>query len=204
MRWPLSAYSAYWRDPSGVLTVEQVARMPAADFTPLSDKLSLGFTKDVVWLRFTLDHGRGTPDKGPLWLELSQNIIQDARLFVPTTDGAYAEALSGPQQAKSARRLKHRLPLFEIPVDRERSTYFLRLASPTSMSTELTLWEPGALTEANTKEGFFWGLAFGAYLLVVVFYFCFWLWTRESVHLVYTAYVAINCLAAVFTGAGPC
>ncbi len=202
-QWALSAHTSYWRDASGTATIEEVARKPATDFTPLQGKLSLGFTSDAVWLRFTL----ALPDparSGDWWLELGQTLMEDARLFAPTRDGRYVQALPDAQPDSLVRQLEHRRPLFEIhPAQAGPNTFFIRLATPTSMSTALTLWEPRTLMKVNTVQTFAWGWVFGAYMLVVVFYFFFWLWTRERIHLTYTSYVAINCLAAVFTGGWP-
>jgi signal transduction histidine kinase len=202
-QWSLNDSTAYWRDPGGRATVEEVSSKPASAFTPLDSQLSLGFTSDAVWLRFTLEWPEPEP-AAAWWLELGQTIMEDARLFAPTRDGRYVQALDGPQGDTLARRLEHRRPLFEIhPVQAGPNTFFIRLATSTSMSTTLTLWEPRALIGVSTVKGFTWGWMFGAYALAVVFYFFFWLWTRERIHLLYTSYVAINCLAAVFTGGWP-
>ncbi len=202
-QWDLSRYTGYWRDPQGRATIDEVARMPASTFTPLSGQLSLGFTSDVVWLRFTLDLPEPA-SAGAWWIELGQTVMEDARLFAPTRDGRYLQALEGPQPDTLVRRLDHRRPLFEIhPAQAGANTFFIRLSTSTSMSTGLTLWEPRTLMKVSTAQGFAWGWVFGAYMLVVVFYFFFWLWTRERVHLLYTGYVAVNCLAAVFTGGWP-
>lgn len=203
-RWPLGPHTGYWRDPTGTASIEEVARKPVTDFTPLKDSLSLGFTRDAIWLRFTVV----VPDlgvSGDWWLELNQTVMEDARLFAPTPDGRYMQALLTPPAADSpARRLPHRNPLFELhPSQAGAHTYFLRLSTSTSMATSLTLWEPGALMPVKTLRSFAWGWVFGAYLLMVLFYFFFWLWTREPVHLSYTCYVAINFLAALFTGNWP-
>ncbi len=202
-QWPLAAHTSYWRDTAGTTTIEDMARKPATDFTPLKGQLSLGFTRDVVWLRFTLD----LPDpanSGDWWLELGQTLMEDARLFVPTREGRYVQALSAPQPETLVRRLEYRHPVFEIhPAQAGPQTFFLRLATPTSMSATLTLWEPRTFMNVSTIRSFAWGWVFGAYALVVVFYFLFWLWTREPIHATYTCYVAVNCLAAVFTGGWP-
>jgi signal transduction histidine kinase len=203
-RWSMGPYTAYWRDPTGTASVEEVARKPLTDFTPLKDSLSLGFTRDAVWLRFTLV----VPDpsmSGDWWLELNQTIMEDARLFAPTPDGRYVQARITPPEADSpVRRLPHLNPLFELhPAQAGAHTYFLRLSTSTSMGASLTLWEPGALMPVNALRSFAWGWVFGAYLLMVLFYFAFWLWTREPIHLSYTCYVAVNFLAALFTGNWP-
>lgn len=201
--WPLGPHTAYWRDPGGAATVEEVAGKPAADFTPLHNNLALGFTPDVVWLRFTMLAPDPAKSVG-LWLELSQTLMEDVRLYAPRADGRHVQALPGNWQDARARRLEHRHALFEIlPAQAGPNTYFLRLATPTSMSASLSLWEPGALKTVDARRSFAWGWVFGAYMLMGVFYFLFWLWTREPVHLIYTSYIAVNCLAAFFTGGWP-
>ncbi len=202
-QWSLSPHTAYWRDPGGTATINDVARKPATDFTPQRGQLSLGFTSDAVWLRFTLDWP-ATGQADHRWLELGQGLMESTQLYVPTADGRYVRVERAPQASTLTRSLEHRGPLFEIhPTQAGPNTYFIRLASSTSMSTTLTLWDPYALMQVNSLHTFAWGWVFGAYALVVVFYFFFWLWTRESIHLIYTCYVAVNCLAAIFTGGWP-
>jgi len=102
------------------------------------------------------------------------------------------------------RAAEHRRPVFELTLkDTLEHTYYLRLASQTSMATTLRVWQPEALLKSSANETFFWGSVFGAYLLGIAFYAAFWLWTREKIHLLYTLYVAVNFLAAFFTGAWP-
>ncbi len=185
--------ASYLRDPSGQLPLAEVARRPEADLTPMRDVLSMGFTRDAVWVRITIDR----PDDGlqrSWWLELDQTVIEHASLFGPDGTGGWS-----PVQ-----RLQHRQPLFPLRIESTGPrTYWLRLATRTSLSARLVLWHPQSKLQSDAREAFVWGGMLGTYALVAAFYLGFWAWTRERIHLVYIAYVLATVSASYLTAGWP-
>ncbi len=190
---PLAWKASYLRDPAGQLTLAEAGRRPEAALTPMHRALSLGFTRDTVWVRITVD--RPDPElPHSWWLELDQTTIEDATLFASDGRGGWAPV----------RRLQHRQPLFALRIeDTGTQTYWLRLATRTSMSTRLALWHPQTKLQSDAREVFVWGGMFGAYTLVAAFYLAFWAWTRERIHLIYTTYVLATVSAAYLTAGWP-
>ena len=190
---PLAWKAAFVRDPGGRMTLAEVTRLPDSALLPLGDTLSLGFTRDIVWVRMDI-HRPNEELPHRWWLELDQTVIEDAILYAANAAGGWT----------TLDRLGHREPLFVLHMD-ETGVHrlWLRLATRTSMSTRLVLWHPQAKLEADARANFLWGGLFGAYLLVAVFYLAFGAWTRERIHLVYTAYVLGNVVASLLTGGWP-
>lgn len=190
---PLPWKASYLRDATGHLTPAEVARRPEMDLTPMDQTLSIGFTRDAVWVRVNID--RPTEDlPHTWWLELDQSVIEDAVLYVADGQGGWAPV----------RRLAHRQPLFGLRLETTGvQTFWLRLATRTSVSGRLVLWYPENMLQSEAREAFVWGSMFGAYSLVAAFYLAFWAWTRERIHLIYTAYVLANLSASYLTAGWP-
>lgn len=185
-------------DPLGKLSIEEISS-PAFDsqFTPLQGPLSLGFTRSVAWIR--LDLSQVEPAQ---WLlDVGNPLLEDVRLYERSTQGAWQVRHGTLSDHGAQRDMNYRNPVFKLNlVTGNHSVFYVRLSSRTALVTNLQLATPESLFEKDTREAFVWGLVFGAYFLVMLFYFAFWAWTRERVHLYYVLYVATNFGAALMTG----
>ncbi len=194
----LEPYAALLIDPSGLMTADEVASPKNAGlFSPLVKPLGLGFTRSVAWVKIDLVSAESSK-----WLlEVGQPILEDVRLYERLPSGELLERFGTHSQAQDQREVNYRRPVFNVDLTaNEPVAVYLRLATRTSLTTNLKLWSPMALFEHSNQETFAWGLVFGSYLLVLFFYSAFWLWTREKVHLYYVLYVGVNLGAAFFTG----
>ncbi len=194
----LEPHASLLLDPTGTLSIEEVSSSArATDFVKFQGPLSLGFTQSVAWIRIDL-----TAVESSQWLlEMGQPILEDVRFYKRTPQGEIQVGLGSHADVRQPKQTHYRRPVFKVDLTAEvPAVMYLRLASRTSMVTNLKLWSPMALFENSNQESFIWGLVFGSYLLVVFFYSAFWLWTREKVHLHYVLYVATNLGAAFLTG----
>lgn len=200
----LSGHLSLLRDPTGRLTIDDVRRAAPRSMAKLPGPVSLGFTRDVVWLRFVVERpNEQAPDHW--WLALSHPLMQDVRLY-----GVLGDESGGPDPGalrpavEIADALNDRRPVFELAMHATGPrTYYLRLESQASMALTATLWQPAAMAGVQNRASFYWGGLFGAYALVILFYLAFWVWTREQLHIVYVLYVLVNFLAALFTDGWP-
>lgn len=194
----LEEHASLFLDPTGNLSFEEVSSPAnAARFEKLGGPLSLGFTRTVAWVKIEL-----MPVESSQWLlEVGQPILEDVRLYERTPTGASQVRLGTLTDSNVPRELEYRRPVFKVDLTANVPTVlYLRMATRTSMVTNLKLWSPMAMLEESNLETFVWGLVFGSYFLVVFFYSAFWIWTREKVHLYYVAYVSTNLVAAFLTG----
>lgn len=194
----LEPHASLLLDPSGNLSFDDVSSPAhATRFTPLNKPLSLGFTSTVAWIKIELT----SPETSQWLLEVGQPVLEDVRLYQRMADGALQVRHGTLTDAHTPRELAYRRPVFKVDLTADvPAVLYLRLATRTSMVTNLKLWSPMALLEDSNLETFIWGLVFGSYLLVVFFYSAFWVWTREKIHLYYVLYVSTNLGAAFLTG----
>lgn len=194
----LEEHASLFLDPTGNLSFEEVSSPAnAAGFAKLGGPLSLGFTSTVAWVKIEL-----TPVDSSQWLlEVGQPILEDVRLYQRMSTGELQVRMGTLSDSSLPRELSYRRPVFKVDLTANVTTVlYLRMATRTSMVTNLKLWSPMAMLEESNLETFVWGLVFGSYFLVVFFYSAFWIWTREKVHLYYVAYVGTNLVAAFLTG----
>jgi signal transduction histidine kinase len=68
------------------------------------------------------------------------------------------------------------------------------------MSSAFFVWQHDAFTSSRATESFLWGLVFGSYIFVILFYAMYSFWTRKRLHAFYTVYSCGNLAAARLTG----
>lgn len=199
----LKHHAQVFRDTRGTLTATDVRKVPAARWTDLIGELSEGFTASVVWIRFHLQ--REAPEDPSSWyLTLGQPLLMDVRLYAFDREGRPQERLGTTLSAKARRETALRQPTFHIhKEDYAADLYLLRISTQTALNSTIELHPQESLLLQHSRENFIWGLMFGAYAFVVVFYAFYWTWTRERLHLWYLGYVGINFLAALFTSGWP-
>lgn len=194
----LESHTTWLLDPKGNLTIEAVSSpAQSAEFAPLKGPLSLGFTRSVAWIKLDLS----SAESASWLLEVGNPILEDVRFYERGIDGMWQVQHGTVSGEGEPRELNYRKPVFKVNLTAGvNSVFYLRLASRTAMVTNLKLTAPESLFESDTRESFIWGLAFGAYFLVMFFYSAFWVWTRERVHMYYVLYVGINLGSAFLTG----
>lgn len=195
----LEPYAQMLVDPSGRLTPDDLAFTDARDgFSPMNQPLALGFSEAVVWVKWQLSSAVA----GEWWLRVEQPLLEDVRLYILTDKGGWDEQRGHPLTRNPHSGPESRQPTFAVFLQPERpALLLLRIQSRTSLATTFTLGSPNTLSAQNTRQSFVWGLLFGSYALVVLFYAVFALWTRERVYVLYTALIFINLAAALLTDA---
>ncbi len=187
------------RDPGGLLRIEDLlAQHPDANFVPLPGFLAAGFTRDVYWLRFTLQR---TGDATDHWyLEVAPSFLDDVTLYAPGGDGHYQAARLGDLQPYSARPVQFRNFIFPLTLPEAQLTYYLRVKTTSTMLVRVLAWQyPGLLLAAQTDTGIY-SAYFGLIVLAFLTNLVFWLWLRDRIYVSYCAYVAMLGLVMMATG----
>ena len=86
-------------DPAGIETIASVSAA-LSRFKPVEGDFNAGFTRNVHWLRFTVQ----APAPGPRWLEVRPALLDDLRLYEPVA-GGFIEHHSGDRQLFDKREL---------------------------------------------------------------------------------------------------
>lgn len=196
----LAGKLAVLRDADGRMGIDEVAAPgKEASFVALHDILSVGYTPDVYWLRFTLRRDLTAPVN---WLlEVRPPYLNQVTLFRPGVNGSFNETRLGDLQAFAERPIQHRTFLFPLALaDAQPVTLYLRVQTKSTMQVQLLIWQyPGLLAQAQS-ETVFYGVYFGILALTLVSNLVFWLWMREQIYLSYCAYLIAMSLTAIAVG----
>ncbi|MDR2837029.1 MAG: sensor histidine kinase [Azonexus sp.] len=175
----LAPHAAFLCDSGGQLSVDEVAAR-AADFQPMPETLSRGYTKDACWLRLTL------PDdidrQGDYWLEAPPLVLDDVRLYEQTPQGGWLARRSGDTVAFAAHEGPYRAASFRLTNPQPGAVIYLRVETTSTLAVSPRLWRGEALRAANDAALLGFGLYFGFMLAVALFNFMSWLLWRETVY----------------------
>ena len=199
----LNGYLSVYKDVSRQSTVRDVSD-PAQDLMhPIDGPVSEGFTSGNVWVAFTLKYDGDEP-LIRRWLELREPLLFNSSLYEVNTDGQISSSPSYLNRAKFGKNHQYIKSIFEIELMKNKpKTFYLKINSESSITSEIILWEPGRFVAATTIYRFLWGSVYGAYFIVILFYFAFWLWSREIIYFHYFNYLSLLSLTSFFSGAWP-
>ena len=172
----LSQYIEILRDPGRSLTIQDVSSSAFSNrFVRNQQNIpGLGITTDAVWLRFRVDN-RASPLIS--WrLVLTELRHGKVDLYVPNDDGSWSVKQTGRDLPFSTRDVPHRFFVFHLPTPPgAEQTIYMRLASVSPMLIPLSIWSTGALAQSDQSEILFYGLFYGAMLIMAGYnLFLFW------------------------------
>lgn len=182
------------RDAGAQWTPEDAAA--ATGWQRLPSSPNAGFTKDAIWLRFTVQK----PDDDRSWrLQVDNALIEYVDLYRRGAGGHWEGQHAGRAQLHSQWPLDTRSPVFALELPVGEHTFLLRLATRNSLSTSVRLWEAERFYAGAQHEALLWGFYFGLYGLVILIQFLFWYWTREPLSGWYVLYAGLNCFSMLMT-----
>lgn len=188
-----------WVDDRADAHIEQVSALSSDAWRTLSGPMSLGFTRAAVWMQFNYTLA---DDAAPYkWvLELDQPLLQNVRMYWRDASGNWQSQVGTRVNSSTALDYHYRRPVFDLPTHAGDGQVWLRVSTQTSMSSGFFVWQHDTFTSSRATESFLWGLVFGSYVFVILFYAMYSLWTRKRLHAFYTVYIFANLTAAWFTG----
>lgn len=196
-KYPLGKHLEILRDPSGVLTFQDVSSSAYQDQFTLSqvDNPNFGFQKAVYWVRFRV---RSQDVQNSNWvLELNFINMHYVDLYLPSADGAsYLVKQSGVLRPFKSRDIPYRRLAFNlnIPPGSEQSVY-LRFQSESSMTLPLILWSRSAFTGYMLVDQLIFGIFFGAMIIMALYNLLLWYLIRQRPYL-YLALFIISWLGS--------
>ncbi|WP_062365425.1 sensor histidine kinase [Variovorax paradoxus] len=192
---PLSGDLEIQRDPSGGWRIADVARgAQRSGFAPIEGPVEEGFSRDAVWLRFSLAR---TVDAPARWLlRVRPPRIHEATLYAPDGRGGFVETPLGDGRPFAAREIPDHDFAFPVDLPTEPAVYFLRLRNDgPPLRAELDLWQPAGFERDRTADYTIMGVLLGAALLAVCMNLIFGAWLRDGLYAHYALYVL--CIAAL-------
>lgn len=192
---PAAAYTlaGRWdmlRDPQGLLGIADVAAPDQAQhFERLSGNLSIGYGRDVIWLRFALQRAPDAPEHW--WLSAQPSFVQNVSLYAPQPGGGFQEMRSGGLLPLSERALPAREPLFAVQPDTQPAYYYLRLESAGTRALSVRLQTADGYARSALLADVRIGMLIGMFSLSAVTGLICALWLRQSFFWVATAYMIV-------------
>lgn len=176
----------FLRDPGGMM------RWPAvrtAEFRELrSPQANFGFTRDVIWLRFTVV----TPPEEirPWLLEIAYPPLDYLEVYVDPTR-ALPAFNGGDRLPFDARLIRHPDYLFPLALTPgQPTTVYVRVQSESSISVPLAMVTAGEFEGERGSDIFVFGLFFGSVLALVLFNLALFLALRDSRFVFYVMFLA--------------
>ena len=203
---PADAASDPWRiddlavaaDPSGDETIASISQPGrAADFEPVPDGFSGGYTRSVHWLRFTLHAPPVNADgKREMLLEMHPPYIDDLQIYVSRHDGDLFDVRRGGDlRPQSAKEITYRGYVYRFVFDDERPRIaYVRLQTHSSSVLIVKAWEPGQFLAKTSREYALFGVLLGLMLAGLLANIWHGLWRSESIYRRYIAYLLATLL----------
>ncbi len=178
-------------DPQGEWTLADVTEPSRADaFRPLAAGLSLGYTRQIHWVRLTLQPARA----GRAVLVLNPPYLDDLQVFLPDAaqPGGHRRVLTGDRVAFAEREPAYRGFAFalDLPDTQPRQAWVRLQTSSTSLLTAM-LYDEAAFHDFRAHEYAFHGLFFGLLAAVLLYTVLQGLWWREPAHRAFAAYLLV-------------
>jgi signal transduction histidine kinase/DNA-binding response OmpR family regulator/HPt (histidine-containing phosphotransfer) domain-containing protein len=204
---PLSLnLTPYWEvleDKSGKLTIADVGRPEFAPrfrqaFTK-GDELNFGMSKSAIWLRLSLRNSSN--QNAERFLELTFPQLHHVELYLPSPRG-FDKIASGTSIPFTERRIPYRNFVFVLnPAAKADTTYYLRIASDTSLDVSAKLWEPHRFRMHALYEYMGQALYFGMLLALGLYNLLLYFSLRDRAYFYYVLFLAASALSiAAFNG----
>lgn len=195
---PLAGSMSVLHDPdahldlAGVLNADRAGR-----FTPLPGNLSAGYTRDVYWLRFSLQ--RAASDPAEWWLEVEPAMLDHLTLYAPDAAGNYRAQESGDAVPLREHDVDYRFSIFRLQPPVGTATFYLRVRTDSTFAVQPTLWQPREFAHRAALEGNLFGIFYGLLLLALLFSLIFWIWFKEPLYRSYLIHLSALtlCFAAL-------
>lgn len=172
-------------DTTGKLDVQAASE---GQFSPIPADFKGGYSKDVVWLEFSVQRSASAPPEW--WLVVPTAHLESLILYQQQPDDTFSlqeRRLGADWQARSVKSNK---PVFILDLPTTEVQYFLlRLETRSAQNVDLVIWEPKAYQEESIKSTFL----IGGFLISSVIMFAinlfYWSVFRQRLFGVFVFYI---------------
>lgn len=184
-------------DPEARLDAAQANA--ASGWRALPGSLNAGYTPATQWLRFTLQVDKPVP--GGWMLRLSNALLDDVQVYAQVApDDWQLLGRSGEDIARDRWPVGYRSAVIPFaPETTGQHVLLVRLQNKNAMVTRLEVWQRLAFDNHSRREGLFFGLHFGFYLLLIGLHAIFWLATRTPMSGLFLLYLGLSVLNEVLS-----
>lgn len=179
-------------DPSGRLTIDQVASPPWSDrFEPNGQAtLKLGIVDGAAWVRFRISRPPGQTPR-PLVLELSKHLVEKIDYYLPLADGGYRSVQAGVSRRPGDQMEASRTPALTLPADLPGGRYiYLRLESRFGLGFNLALYTQAGFKKHLVADSYLFGVLLGIPVALILFNLFIFLAFHDRTYLFYVLFTS--------------
>ena len=184
-QYPLGLHMDILEDPSGELTIDQVASPEyASRFKRSQENVPVyGYTNSIFWLQLRFLNQTNLTNQ---WLlEVNFPNLNYVDLYLPREGGGFWVKQSGALRPFDTRDIPYYHVVFELPfVSQAEQTFYVRIQSGSSMTLAFTLWQPEYFAVKKISNMLVNGLFYGA-LLIILGYHLFLLYSFKEANYLY-------------------
>lgn len=174
-------------DKTGKLSLAQVLKSDRF-VASHAETPGFGYTTSVYWVRLRVKNVRS---QERAWLlELGYPMLDDITLFTSRADGGFDQRRAGDMRPFSERDISYRTFVFSLhePATSAR-TYYLRIATTSSMTLPLTAWSLREFVEHQHLDWTALCIFYGVLLIMAVYSLCVYAVTKQVEYIPYAGYV---------------
>ncbi len=183
-------------DPEGRLTPYSVISEDySRQFRPVTAEIpNFGFTKSVYWVRFSVINGSDSDINR--YIEIGFPLLDMIDLYIFRKNQAGTLDLlqrdtAGRNFSFLNREIKHRNFIFPVNIPAgDKFIFYVRIKTDDGMIFPITLWDTMTFTEKMQKENFLFGIYYGIILVMVLYNFSLFIFTRDRNYLSYILYIS--------------
>ncbi|MGZ3236556.1 MAG: 7TM diverse intracellular signaling domain-containing protein [Burkholderiaceae bacterium] len=201
----LSPYWTAWENAAPELSIDDVSKPEiSAQFQSHkqnTDTLNFGLRSTPIWLRITI-HNDSKKDLDR-YLEIAYPHLHHVNFYTKTEQG-FSQIITGHALPFSERPLPTRNFVFPLHLSAgSESTYYLRVASGTSLEIPTKLWEPSAFRFHTLEEYMAQAMYFGMILALGLYNLLLYFSLRDRTYLYYVMFLMTSGLSLLaFSGMG--
>lgn len=174
-------------DPSGLLNAAQADA--SQEWRELPGNLNASFTPATIWLRLEVS----ATQPGQWVLLLSNALLDEVQIYARTPAGVWRSlGASGESWPRHLWPVDYRSPALQLDLaEPGEQTLLVRLAARNAINTKFEIWQRLAFDNHSRREGLFFGLYYGFYLLLICLHALFWYFTRAPLSGLFLAYIGL-------------
>lgn len=176
-------------DPEGAWDINDVSTTFAGRFQPSqSTNPSFGFTRSVIWLRFTLDLDQVRAED---WFLIQRHpIVDNMHLYAPDGQGGFDVSHMGDVLPFHERVVQVREFVFPLNMDlRGPQTYYMKVHGLGALHLEMRLSSAQGLVERTYREQLIFGLFLGGVVAMLLYNLLLFFTVRDTAYLYYLVFI---------------
>ena len=184
---------AYFEDPSGELSIEDITHTYQDQFTP-SDMLipNFGLTESVYWLRFEVEN---STELDTWRLELDFSSVHAIALYHPIENSIenrnqFEVHETGYVFPFSSRDVPNNNFIFDLSVPPNQSQQFYVKIKNASLAVPLKIWSVQRFETYNQQKYMMFGFYYGILFVTVIYNLFLFLSLRDSSYLYYILFIS--------------